>query len=116
MSIEGLLREVTRDELEMLKTMGPGSNEHKMAVDDVTKLVDRIIEIEKIDIERQEKQKEMEDEQKDRFIKNCISVVTITVPAVLTIWGTLKSFEFEKEGTITTIMGRGFINKLLPKK
>lgn len=62
------------------------------------------------------KKKQFEDEKKDRLIKNCISIAGIIIPIIVTIWGTKKSFEFEKEGTITTIMGRGFINKLLPKK
>lgn len=31
----------------------------------------------------------------------------------LTIWGVKKTFEFEKEGTITSCLGRGLINKLL---
>ena len=59
---------------------------------------------------------QLESERKDRIIKNCISIAGIIIPVIVTIWGTKKSFEFEKEGTITTIMGRGFINKLLPKK
>ena len=29
---------------------------------------------------------------------------------------TLTSLKFEEEGTVTTIVGRGFVNKLLPKK
>ena len=58
----------------------------------------------------------MEDEKKDRLIRNCISAAGIIIPSLLTIWGTFKTFKFEQEGTVTTIMGRGFINKLLPKK
>ena len=57
-----------------------------------------------------------EDEKRDRRIKNGITIAGIVIPSVITIWGTIKSLNFEKEGTVTTIMGRGFINKLLPKK
>ena len=67
-------------------------------------------------IEQDFKTKQLEEEKKDRFIKNCIAVAGIVLPVAVTIWGTKRSFEFEKEGTITTIMGRGFINKLIPKK
>jgi hypothetical protein len=62
------------------------------------------------------KRKQFEEEQLDRWIRNGIAVAGIVIPTLVTIWGTKKSFEFEKDGTITTIMGRGFINKLLPKK
>jgi hypothetical protein len=62
------------------------------------------------------KQQQMEEDRKDRKIKNLLTAAGIVIPTGVTIWGTFKSFKFEQEGTITTIMGRGFINKLLPKK
>lgn len=127
MNIETLLREEIKSELEELKKMSLGTDEYRTTVDGITKLADRAIEMERLDIESQEKAesreieaelklKEMSEERKDRWIKNGISVMSVLVPTVVTIWGTVKSIEFEKEGTITTIMGRGFINKLLPKK
>jgi hypothetical protein len=119
MSIKTLLCEEIKDELEFLKALGVGADEHKLATDDLSKLVDRVVDLEKIEIEREElklKVAQMEEEKKDRWIKNCLTAAGIIVPVGVTIWGTLKSFKFEQEGTITTIMGRGFINKLLPKK
>lgn len=127
MNIETLLREEIKSELEELKKMSLGTDEYRTTVDGITKLADRAIEMERLDIESQDKAeareieaelklKEMSEERKDRWIKNGISVMSVLVPTVVTIWGTVKSIEFEKEGTITTIMGRGFINKLLPKK
>lgn len=127
MNIECLLDAEIRDELENLKQMELGSDEYRATVDGVTKLADRSIELKKIEIEQQYKNESLQfdnhfkrlqivNDQKDRKIKNGIAIVTIIVPACITIWGALKSWEFEKEGTITTIMGRGFINKLLPKK
>lgn len=127
MNIECLLDAEIRDELENLKQMELGSDEYRVTVDGVTKLADRSIELKKIEIEQQYKNESLQfdnhfkrlqivNDQKDRKIKNGIAIVTIIVPACITIWGALKSWEFEKEGTITTIMGRGFINKLLPKK
>ena len=62
------------------------------------------------------KQQQLDDEKHDRLIKNIIGVVGIALPLMVTIWGTKVSLKFEEEGTFTTIMGRGFINKLLPKK
>lgn len=127
MSIENLLhREIQRD-FEKLEELEVGTDEHKVAVDEMTKLLDRAIEMEKLGAEREDrlvnqkndeefKRKQFEEEQLDRWIRNGIAVAGIVIPTLVTIWGTKKSFEFEKDGTITTIMGRGFINKLLPKK
>lgn len=107
--------------------MALGTEEYKVTVDGLTKLMDRAIDMKKFDTEYAErienqkmdnclKQKQMDEERKDRLIKNGISIAGIVIPSLITIWGTVKSMEFEKEGTITTIIGRGFINKLIPKK
>lgn len=114
-------------EFEDLSKMALGTEEYKVTVDGLTKLIDRAIDMKKFDTEYAErienqkmdnslKQKQMDEERKDRLIKNGISIAGIVIPSLITIWGTVKSMEFEKEGTITTIIGRGFINKLLPKK
>ena len=58
----------------------------------------------------------MEEDRKDRRFKNGIALGGIVLPLAVTIWGTLKTLKFEEEGTVTTMMGRGFINKLIPKK
>ena len=127
MSMKTLLNEEIENEFKLLGKMQPGTEEYKTTVDGLVKLVDRAIEIEKVNNESREKVESQEfDEQfrltqagydnKDRLIKNYIAVAGIIIPSLITIWGTVKSIEFEKEGTITTIMGRGFINKLLPKK
>ena len=126
-NIDPQLYDVIKDDFEKLKGNDLGSDERKAALDEVTKLMDRAIEIKKVDIECENKaatleseqlmrKQQIEDEKKDRLIKNLISVAGIVLPIGLTIWGTKVSLKFEEEGTITTIMGRGFINKLLPKK
>lgn len=125
-SIKTLLDEEIRSEMEDLAKMALGSDEYKSTVDGLTKLVDRRIELEKVENERKDKIEsrdtetdlklaQMEDDRKDRKVKNGIAIAGIVLPIGVTIWGTLKSFKFEEDGTISTIMGRGFIQKLLPK-
>lgn len=127
MSEKRLLSDEIKSELEELKKMEVGTEQYKTAVDGITKLADRVIEIEKLEADIEEKrntrlcdlefkEKQLQEEKKDRWIRNGIAAAGIAIPSIITIWGTVKSFQFEKEGTITTIMGRGFINKLLPKK
>ena len=116
MNIEKLLNKEIETEFECLLDLEAGSEEYKATIDGITKLLDRAIEIDKINIEHEEKQQLNKEEKNDRLIRHGINVASIVLPICVTIWGTLKSFKFEEEGTITTIMGRGFINKLLPKK
>ena len=127
MKIETLLNEEIQDEFKNLKEMELGTEDYKTTVDGLVKLVDRAIEIDKLNIDAQDKidsreievdlkQQQINDDKQDRKIRNAIAIAGIVIPTIVTVWGTFKSLKFEKEGTVTTIMGRGFIQKLLPKK
>jgi hypothetical protein len=127
MTIEDLLVDELDAEFETLRMAKCGSEEHKAAGDMVVKLLDRKIEMDKVKIDAEDraeirendkliKQKQLVDENRDRLIKNIIGAAGIVLPLIVTIWGTKVSLKFEEEGTFTTLMGRGFVNKLLPKK
>ena len=115
-NIETLLHEEIADRFNELHEMKAGTPEYEKTVDGVAKLMDRAIEMERLDNEIEDKTETQKEEKKDRLIRNIIAAASVVIPTLVTVWGTKKSFEFEKEGTITTIMGRGFIQKLLPKK
>ena len=127
MSINSLLRDEIQNEFEDLRKMELGTEAYKTTVDGLTKLIDRATELDKIEAEARERifnrdvdmefrQKQANDDKKDRIAKNIIAVFSVAAPLALTVWGTHKTFKFEEEGTITTTMGRGFINRLFPKK
>lgn len=112
MEIETMLhKEIEHIDTE-LTGMEVGSDQHKTAVDELAKLMDREIEMKKLEIEREAKK----EEKTDRLIKNIMTAAGIILPVIVTVWGTKVSLKFEEEGTVTTLIGRGFINKLIPKK
>ena len=124
MSIQRLLREEIESEFKELSTITPGGENYKVAVDGITKLMDRAIEMEKTEIDRQDridardsenefKTKQMEDEKKDRFVKNLLAGVGTIGGLVVTIWGAKKAWKFEETGTVASPVGRNFINKLI---
>lgn len=127
MRIDTLLNDEIQNEFNDLKKIELGTEKYKTTVDGLTKLVDRAIEMNRIDMEFEEKaeareienslkQEQLKEEKSDRFVKNSIAIAGVVLPVVVTVWGTLKSLKFEENGSVTTIVGRGFINKLLPKK
>lgn len=127
MDIKELLEAEVVDQLEGLRDLTLGTEEYKTTVDNIVKLTDRVIDIEKLESENDEKAasreiendfrlKQMDEDRKDRWMRNGITVASIVIPTIVTIWGTFKTLKFEETGTITTSMGRGFVNKLLPKK
>lgn len=124
-------------ELEVLDSMETNSEDYKIMVEGLTKLIDRSMELEKIEISKAQEAEKIKNEgekikletEKIKFeaeqaktnkifqwIGYGISAAGIVIPVAVTIWGTKVTLNFEKEGTVTTMMGRGFINKLLPKK
>lgn len=101
------------DELAGLKA---DSKEYSAAVDSVTKLMDRAIEIEKLEASEIQNEKQMKEDRKSRVVKNCIDIGSVVLPLAVTIWGAKASFKFEETGTITTGIGRKFMDKLISKK
>ena len=125
MKIETILQEEIKSEFEELKGMELGTDKYKSTVDGLTKLVDRAIKIEELNNDAQDKiykeneldlkQQQIEEERKDRKVRNSITVASIVIPTIVTIWGTLKTLKFEEVGTVTTNAGRNFMNRLFKK-
>lgn len=124
---KALLNEEIQKKIEAMGELKVDSEEYRRAADGVSKLMEKAIELDKLDMEAYDREKTREDEKefkekqlkedkKDRLVKNILTGLGIVLPAGLTVWGTLKSLKFEETGTVTTLMGRGFLNKLLPKK
>lgn len=127
MKFKSQLSTEIKEELETLGKLEVGSATHRSAVDSVTKLMDRAIElkkleaeIEKCEIERENdcyyKDRELKSNEKGRIVKDVIEVVGIVGPMALAVWGTLVTLKFEETGTVTTSAGRSFISKLFLKK
>lgn len=123
MKNETMLHEEIQSELDELSKIEVGSEKYKVAVDGVAKLIDRAIEIDKINADAQEKVesreteidlklKQLEEDKKDRKVRNGIAIAGIGIPAVVSIWGTLKTLKFEEVGTVTTLAGREHLRKI----
>lgn len=127
MSVKRILEEEITNELNDLKKIELGSETHKVTVDSVTRLLDRKIEIEKLEIERRNKEESREfeinlktiqfqEDKRDRLIKNCLTAVNIVGGLGFAAWAFVSSMHFEKEGTLTTEGGRSALRQLLKFK
>lgn len=142
--IKELLETEITDEMDKLSDLELGSNEYKVAVEGITKLMDKRIDLAKLENDATVKNRDYEldkrkidsdiadksagreienkkleqitNDKNDQIIKNGIAIAGIVIPSLITIWGTFKTLKFEETGTVTTIMGKGFVNKLIPKK
>ena len=127
MSLEKLLDKELESSINSLEDIPLGTEEYKASVDSITKLLDKSIELKKLEIETDDKIKtrefeesiktqQMEDERKDRIIKNWLTGASIIITAGCGIWGFLKSIKFEETGTITTLAGRNILGSILKFK
>lgn len=124
--IETLWDAEIKNELELLSTRDIGTEESKAMIDGITKLMDKKIELMKFNADCQQKKdnhdlnqleyelkkQQLREDKKDRLVKNIMTGAGIALPLLVTIWGTIVSLNFEKEGVVTTGAGRGFVNKL----
>lgn len=126
METKTLLREEVNREIEELGRLPLGKEEYMLTVDGATKLTDRLIELEKIEIEADARErdreidteiklKQIDDEIKDKKIKNWISIGGTLLMAGITVWGALKSWDFEKEDTVASDAGKSFMARLIPR-
>lgn len=120
MKNEVMLNDEIKSELNELGKLEVGTEEYKIAVEGITKLMDRAIEINtintdaqyKMEIENGFKEKQMELDEKDRKVRNILTALGIILPTGVSIWGTLKTLKFEEVGTITTVAGKEHVRKL----
>ena len=122
-----MLHEEIESQFDGLEGIEIGSEAYRNAVDGLSKLMDREIEISKLQAEREDKlesraietrlkNRQLMDDKTDKIIRNGLTAAGLVVTAGLTVWGTLKTFKFEETGTITSSIGRGFIQRLTPRK
>lgn len=109
MSIEKAMYDEVLSELEAVKEMELGSDQHVKTVGVVNSLVDRLGESQKLDNEARRLEIEaqrLEGEKKDRTIKNIITVGTNVLFLGVTIWANIDSKRFEQGFTHTTESGK----------
>lgn len=129
MSIKTQLEDEIRDEFEALRKIEVGSDTYRATVEGLTKLVDRKIEMDKVEIDARErvlkrnddnefKEMQLADDRKDRAIKNGLTVATLVITTGTTIWGILKSLkiEFKDNEMITSTVGKELMKRVIPFK
>lgn len=122
------LTEEVLEEIKALKDVTIGDEVYKEAVNGIAKLSDKVIELERIEVEarlkneaqilettfREEeaklKREEAKTEKKDKKTKNILTCVNVVGGFAVLVWGALNTWHYEEKGTIGSKMGNMFIN------
>ena len=121
-----MLHDEIESELKNLGTMDCSSEDYKVAVDGLTKLLDRAIEMEKLDISKEEAEAnrdneiektmlQIEEEKKTRRSNLGASLLSVAAGVGTAIVGTLITLKFEETGSVSTIAGKEWTRKLFNK-
>lgn len=123
MSIESVLKDEVLNELESVRKMELGSDQHVKTVGAVNSMVDRLGESLKLDNEKKRLEIEerktlieaarLESEKKDRKAKNVITIGTTLLYTGVMIWANIDSKRFEQGYTHTTEAGKSSSRALL---
>jgi exonuclease III len=123
MSIESVLKDEILNELESVRKMELGSDQHVKTVGTVNSMVDRLSESQKLDNEKKRLEIEerkslieaarLESEKKDRNVKNVITIGTTLLYTGVMIWANIDSKRFEQGYTHTTEAGKSSSRALL---
>lgn len=127
MSIKTALNEEILNQIENLGKEAIGSDEYKANADVVTKLLDRKIEIDKLESERnieiekmlnenENKERQINEDKKDRRWKYGVAIGTFVGSSIMYGLAFIASTNFEREGTFTTKGGMNSIKNLLSIK
>ena len=126
MPFEHKLNDEIATEIQRLEGLEVGTDAYRATVDGVTKLMDRAIELKKIDanVKAQAKAQEEEhnlkliqlrDDRIDKISRNVLTGFTFG-GTMFTIWCLASAtFTFEEKGTITSTLGRKVLGMLVPK-
>lgn len=124
MSIKTELIEELRSQLGGLHQMKLGDDEYRYTVDGVTKLADRVIELEKLEVETELKGSEIEIEEnlkkeemrelsKDRKTRNVIEAAKVVIPVTAACVMAIVSMKWEKLDTLTSTAGKSALRDIL---
>lgn len=127
MGIKNILWDEIEKEVKELSRMQIGTEQYKITVDGITRLSDRIIELEKLESEnavkdfenivRTEEQdlkrEQLKSEKRDRAVKNVITVGTAVLSVAVYALAFIASTNFERDGSFTTEGGKNSIRQLL---
>lgn len=127
MELKELIQKEVESELKVLSTADVGSDKYKATVDHIVKLTDKVIDMEKLEIESEKaseqlnansdlKWQEIEANSKDRKTQNRIAIAGLIVNSALIVWGTLKTFKFDNASTVTSTLGRDILRRFVPRK
>ena len=116
MNIETKVNEVIDERIKTMKTLDPTTDEYKANAEVALKFIDRAAEIERLHIEDEAnkmKLQQMEDDRKDRKVRNWLTGLSIAVPPTVALVAACVFSVVERTDIVANTAPREFIKRAL---
>ena len=88
---------------------------YKAVLDERDRIRNEILELTKIEEERNTKLLQIESENKRENIRNGITIGTFIISTGVSLYAINKTFKFDQVATVTSTLGRSILNGVVPK-
>lgn len=92
-----------------------GSEDYDVAIKERDNIRNELLKLEQIEKETEVKKIQNDSENKREWIRNVITIVTFGISTVISLYTINKTFKFDEESTVSSTLGRGILNGVVPK-
>lgn len=100
---------------EIIGVANTEDSRYKDLLDERDKIRNEIIKLEQNVMEADVKREQITAEDKREKVRNQITIGTFVVSTGISVYAILKTFKFDQTGTVTSTLGRGILNGVMPK-
>lgn len=98
-----------------MESMELVSDEYKVASKVRDDLLNELLKLEQLENEKNTKISQIKAENKREWIRTGVTLFTFGVSIGYSIWGVNKTFRFDEVSTVTSTLGRGILQGVVPK-
>jgi hypothetical protein len=98
-----------------LKVTDIDNAKYESLLEERDKIRNELIKLEQSTMDVELKRTQIEVENKRDTVRNLITIGTFVVSTSLSLYAISKTFRFDQESTVTSTLGRGILNSVIPK-
>lgn len=114
-NLENALWKDYNDLSDIITCMDKDDENKKGLLEERDKLRQELLKLEISRNESKVKEKEITAENGRELIRNRISIITFAISTGLSLYAISRTFKFDQESTVTSTLGRGILNNVIPR-
>lgn len=103
------------DVSEQIDELNVGDEHYKLLLEEKDKIRNELIKLEEANMETKLKEGQIEADNNKEKIRNAITIGTFAITTGVSLYAIIKTFKFDTDSTVTSTLGRGILNGVVPK-